>query len=227
MARHKSLQTFYASKPWREMRMRLIAERGLCCEICGEKVTRSRELTIHHIKELTPENVDNPLIALNPDNLQVVHHSCHNKIHRRAKAKTGQQVYIVYGPPLSGKTSYVKDRMEPGDLVVDYDSLFEGVSLLPRYHKPNEILPNIKLIHGLLLDHIKTRYGRWNNAWIIGGYADKYKREKLARETGAELVFMEVSREECLERLRQDSDRKDRVAEWTGYIDNWFNQYTV
>ncbi len=225
MAKHKKLQTFYASDTWRKFRMRIIAERGLRCEYCGERVVHSRELTLHHIEELTLENVNDRAVSLNPDNIQVVHHACHNKIHRRGKAKTGQQVYIVYGPPLSGKTSYVKDRMMPGDLVVDYDSLYVGISFLPIYDKPNEILPNVRLVHNQLLDNIKTRYGRWDNAWIIGGYADKYKREKLARETGAELVFLPVSREECVERLKTDLYRKKRLSEWTGYIDNWFAAY--
>jgi hypothetical protein len=225
MAKHKKLQTFYASDTWRNFRMRIIAERGLRCEYCKERVVHSSELTLHHIIELTPENVDDRAISLNPDNIQVVHHTCHNKIHRRGKAKTGQQVHIVYGPPLSGKTSYVKDRMTPGDLVVDYDSLFVGISMLPIYEKPNEILPNVRLVHSQLIDNIKTRYGRWNNAWIIGGYADKYRREKLARETGAELVFIQASREECMERLKADPNRKKRIAEWTGYIDKWFETY--
>ena len=70
-----------------------------------------------------------------------------------------------------------------------------------------------------------VRYGRWDNAWIIGGYAEKYKREKLARDLGAELVFLDVSKAECITRLMQ-SDRSKRKDEWIEYINKWFDMYT-
>jgi hypothetical protein len=112
-----------------------------------------------------------------------------------------------------------------GDLVVDMDQLYAAVSLLPYYDKTDNLLTNVRIIHNQLLDNIKTRYGRWNNAWVIGGYADKYKRERLANDLGAEIIFCEVSHEECLRRLQIDHDRKFRQDEWKGYIDKWFERY--
>lgn len=227
MAKHAVLQTFYASDKWRAFRAAIIAERGTRCEHCGEWVAVARDLTLHHKIELTPENVHDAMIALNPDNVLVIHHSCHNQVHKRNAAKRGRQAFIVYGPPLSGKTTFVKENMEPGDLVVDYDAIYAGLSTLPWYNKPSEILPNVRAVHALLLDHIKTRYGKWQTAWIIGGYADHYKRDKLAEEIGAELIFIEASRDQCIERLKQDPHRSVREAEWTGYINKWFDDYSA
>ena len=34
---------------------------------------------------------------------------------------------------MSGKTSYVIEHMEKGDIVVDMDSLYKAVTLLPKY----------------------------------------------------------------------------------------------
>ncbi len=80
------------------------------------------------------------------------------------------------------KTSYVNDRMTPGDLVVDYESLFVGISMLPIYEKPNEILPNVRLVNSQLIDNIKIRYGRWNNAWIMEDTpTNKYERSWRGR----------------------------------------------
>jgi len=226
MAKHSVLQTFYASDKWRNFRLLTINERGLKCEYCGERVAIARELTIHHKIELTPDNVHDALISLNPDNVMVVHHSCHNKIHKRNATKTKRQVFVVYGPPMSGKSTFVAESISPGDIVIDYDRLFAALSLLDNYDKPNELLPNVRAVHSLLLDNIKTRYGKWDNAWIIGGYADKYKREKLADDLGAELIYMEIIRDECLKRLKSDCRRSKREAEWTGYINKWFESYT-
>jgi predicted kinase len=177
--------------------------------------------------ELTIDNVHDVMIALNPANIQIVHKACHNQIHKRNAAKVGRQAFIVYGPPLSGKTTFVQENMMSGDLIVDIDAIFKSVSMLPAYDKPNDLLPNVRAVHNLLIDNIKTRYGKWNTAWVIGGYADRYKRDKMADELGAELVFMQTTREQCLERLKNDYLRSKREAEWAGYINKWFDEYVA
>lgn len=74
MAKYARVKSFYASLTWQTFRLLLINERGLRCEYCGERVVRASELTVHHKTELTPENVDDVMIALNPDKVLVVHH---------------------------------------------------------------------------------------------------------------------------------------------------------
>ncbi|NBI29867.1 hypothetical protein [Chengkuizengella marina] len=64
-----------------------------------------------------------------------------------------------------------------------------------------------------------------HNTWIIGGYADKYKRENVVNDLMAELIFCDVSKEECLNRLEIDVNRRYRQDEWRVYIDKWFDQY--
>ena len=98
--------------------------------------------------------------------------------------------------------------MSRGDLVVDMDRLYSAASMLPYYDKPENLLSNVIGIRNALIDNIKTRYGKWNNAFIIGGYPDKYKREKLAEDLGAEIIFCDVSKAECLKRLDIDEDRQ-------------------
>lgn len=227
MAKSTTLQTFYASDAWRNFRMRLIAERGLLCQHCRERVVVARDITLHHVVSLTSENVRDTSVSLNPANVVVVHHACHNQIHKRNVTKEDRKVVMVYGPPLSGKSSYVRARIKTGDMVIDYDQLFLAVSGKALYEKPNELLPNVQAMHRLLLDHCKTRYGKWTTAWVIGGYADRYKREKLSEELGAQLIKIEATKEECMKRLKEDRDRSKQIALWTGYIDKWFSEYTA
>lgn len=225
MAKHAVIKSFYASEKWVTLRLLLINERGNKCNHCKEIIPRSKDLIGHHKVELTPENVNDSMISLNPDLIEIVCFDCHNKIHRRFGYQNAKKVYIVYGPPLSGKTSFVRENMERGDLVVDLDILSAALSLQPTYDKPDNLFNNVMGVHNLLLDNIKTRYGKWHDAWIIGGYADKYKRERLAEELGAELIFCDVSQEECMRRLELDEDRQFRKDEWLGYIDKWFAGY--
>jgi predicted kinase len=133
----------------------------------------------------------------------------------------------VYGAPLSGKKTYVRENMHRGDLVIDIDKLYAAVSFLPDFDKPENLFGNVIGIHNLLIDNIKTRHGKWNNAWVIGGYADRYKREKLAEDLGGELIFCDVSKEECMRRLEIDKDRQYRKDEWKKYIEKWFDEYVA
>ena len=50
------LHNFYKSKKWRDFRKTIILERGLVCEECGKTILDSKELHVHHIKELNKDN---------------------------------------------------------------------------------------------------------------------------------------------------------------------------
>jgi hypothetical protein len=226
MAKYAIIKTFLASEKWINFRMLLISERGNKCQKCGKVIATSIDIIGHHKIELTPENVHDYNVSLNPNNVDLVCFDCHNQIHNRFGYKPGRNVYVVFGAPLSGKNTFVYGHMSRGDIVVDMDSLYHAVSMLPSYDKPDSLLSNVRAVHNLLVDNIKTRYGKWGNAWIIGGYADKYKRERLADNLGAELVFCNVSKEECLRRLEIDEDRRYRKDEWRWYIEKWFERFT-
>lgn len=225
MARNTVLHTFYTSKKWRDFRMSLIAERGNRCQRCGEIIPRAIDIIGHHKVELTPENVHDHSISLNPALVELIDADCHNKEHGRFGYQRSKEVYIVYGPPLAGHMTFVRQQMKRGDLVVDMDALYTAVSGLPYYDKPDNLFANVIGVHNQLIDYIKTRHGRWLNAWVIGGYADKFKRERLAEELGAELLFLEMSRDECLSRLQEDETLHYRQKEYVEYIDKWFEQY--
>ena len=228
------LKRFYSSPEWLTFRELIIKDRmkdgRVICEQCGKTIVVSKHIQVHHIIELTEENYKDVSISLNPDNVKVWCHICHNKHHKRfcggGHKRKEKAVYIVYGPPMSGKTSYVIEHMEEGDLVVDMDSLYQAVTLLPKYHKPDILRYNVFAIRNAIIDNIKTRYGGFRTAWIIGGYARKVEREKLAKDLNANLILMNADRDTCIRRLKDCNDyRAEHKEEWTTYIDNWFEDY--
>jgi tetrahydromethanopterin S-methyltransferase subunit B len=88
MSRVQTLADFYKSHEWRSLRQSLMIQRshpakGLLCEHCKEVILKDIDCIAHHIKELTPSNVHDATIALNPGNILLVHHRCHNAIHER------------------------------------------------------------------------------------------------------------------------------------------------
>ena len=50
---------------------------GGMCEICGE----NPGLIVHHKEHITARNINDPDIALNYENLQLVCHHCHDVVH--------------------------------------------------------------------------------------------------------------------------------------------------
>jgi predicted kinase len=215
----------YDSDEWQNLRMLLIVERGRKCERCGKRVMKAKELQAHHKIELTEKNVNDYTISMNPTNIELICLSCHNAEHNRFTARKERGVYIVYGMPLAGKETYVLQNKGKHDIVVNIDRLFEAVTMLPAYDKPNDLLPNIRAVYNVLIDNIKTRYGKWQSAWIVGGFANKYQREKMAADLGAELIFIDTPKDVCLARLDADEERRDRKDEYRQYIEKWCEEY--
>lgn len=213
------LHKFYCSKAWRDLSYRLKIERGGRCERSKEIFLDFSQLIAHHIIELTEDNVDDVTISLNPDNIEIISHREHNKEHRRFGHK--KNVYIIYGSPLSGKTTLVKELMRYGDIVLDLDNLWQSITMQDRYTKPNNVRFNVFKMRDDLLNQIKMRYGNWYDAYIIGGYPEKYERQRLADELGAELIYCESTKQECLDRL----DSISRPVDWIKYIDEWWELY--
>jgi predicted kinase len=38
------------------------------------------------------------------------------------------KVYLIYGPPCSGKTHYIKEHMQDGDIVCEVDDIYAAIS---------------------------------------------------------------------------------------------------
>jgi predicted kinase len=220
--------SFYRSKEWRKLLDNLKHERlnddgEIICEYCGKPITRAYDAIGHHKIELTEENVNDYDISLNPQNIQLVHHACHNRIHNKL-GYANREVFLVYGAPLSGKSTWVKESMSPGDLVIDIDSIWQCVSNLSRYEKPARLKSVVFKVRDSLLDAVKYRLGKWNNAYVIGGYPLQSERERLIKELHAREVYIECSIEECLKRLQEAEDGRDK-AEWERYIRAWFDSW--
>lgn len=179
-------------------------------------------MILHHKEELTEDNVDDVNVSLNPDNVECIHFKCHNKEHKRFgfSGQIVKQVFIVYGSPLSGKTTWVKDNATSKDLIVDIDSLYEAVSNAPRYEKPRAVSSLVFDLRDTLLDRIKVRSGKWENAYIIGGYPLEAERQRLSERVNADrIILIESTQAECLQRA-EESGRPD---EWKSYIKEWFD----
>ena len=231
------LQKFYKSKEWESFRQIVIADKTaddgfVYCEHCGKPILKPYDLIVHHKIELTEVNVKDYKVALNPENMMVVHFRCHNQIHERFgfnKDKQGRstyrpkpkKVYIVYGAPCSGKTTWVKENATKNDIIVDLDSIYECITISDRYEKSDRVSSVVFKMRDTLYDVIRYRDGKWNDAFIITGGALLGDRERLQKRVGAdELIFIDTPMGECLNRAKEN-----RTEEWMEYIISWFEHF--
>lgn len=220
------LDTFYKSDKWRDFLNILRDQRErdgvLYCEHCGKPIIKAYDCIGHHKIELTEANVNDYSISLNPDNVMLIHHRCHNVIHERFGHERPKRVYIVYGPPCSGKSTFVRDSAGKEDLILDIDSIWRMISVNDRYIKPKRLMSNVFGVRDCILDMIRMRSGKWKNAYVVGGYPLAMDRQRLSDSLGAELIFIDESREVCLERAKAC----ERIG-WEKYIDDWFRDYSA
>lgn len=214
-----TLSNFYKSTEWVQLRSRLMLERvdengDVVCEHCGKPIVKAYDCIGHHKTPLTESNVNDYSISLNPDNVALVHHKCHNEIHNRFGAWT-RHVYIVYGSPCSGKTTYVNEHALKDDLIIDIDRIYEAVS----NERSNRLYDNVMQVYRLLVDMVRTRNGRWVNAWIIRGFPLKGERERLASQVDGELVYIDTDRDTCLERAYRRAEGYDK------FVNDWWAKF--
>jgi 5-methylcytosine-specific restriction endonuclease McrA len=75
--RRKIIGKFYKSKEWENVRKYCLMRDNYLCQHCGRPAS-----DVHHIKHLTEDNIWDPSIALNPDNLVSLCWKCHRDEHK-------------------------------------------------------------------------------------------------------------------------------------------------
>lgn len=78
----ESIEKFYTTRAWRKARDAVLKESGGLCQICLSKGLIQPAVHVHHKVHLTPENIDDPMIALDSSNLMALCEECHAEQHR-------------------------------------------------------------------------------------------------------------------------------------------------
>lgn len=245
MQNYNNTAQFYKSEDWANCKATVLHSRlkdgAIYCEYCHKLILKdfnpsannnAGAIVYHHTIPLNNFNVNDASISINPAKIQIVHWACHNIIHNRFTAGTNGQpekkVYLITGPSCSGKSTYVKERLEPGDIVLDVDDIWEQVSGQPRYTKPNALKPIVFKIRDTIKDLISKGAGTWRNAFIIESLPSKADREREAeryRAYNVEVITMQASAQECIERLHKAPGGRD-IKNYEGYIQDYFKRLT-
>ena len=205
-----TIHDLYVSSDFKKLRSLLMNERTsskdgvLYCEHCNEPIVNKYDCIAHHKKEVTTANLNDINVTLNPDNIMLVHHRCHNAIHNRF-GHVIRKVYCVYGSSRAGKSTYVDQVRGEGDLLVDLDRIWQCIGSRSKVLNPVAFG-----MRDYLYQCILNRLGNWANAYIVTTKPDKRTMDRL----GAEYILIDTPKDVCLSRATTDEQRQ--------WIEDWF-----
>lgn len=129
-------------------------------------------------------------------------------------------VKVVYGPPCSGKSTFVSENLADNDIRFDYDSIIQAISNKNSHEYSDLHLPYVIKYRGMIIEQA-SKDADMNNVYIIATrLTDKLKEELTGVD--AEYKLIETTKEECYEFLENDSSRVDKDF-WKQKIDDWFD----
>lgn len=244
MRHYETTDQFYRGDDWANCKAQVTLERlkgdTLFCEHCGKPILKNfnpnkrnnrNAVVYHHKIHLTNSNVNDASISINPNNIMVLHWQCHNEVHERFNGvaqKIERKVYLITGASCSGKTTFVKERIQAGDIVLDIDDLWQMVSGMPRYTKPNSLKPIVFNLRNEIKDQIAKGAGTWRNAFIIESLplaTDRKREAEKYKAHNVEVITLEATREECIQRLYADPNGRN-IKDYENYINDYFDDYT-
>ena len=245
-------KAFYKSQAWQNAREAYVDERkafdGGLCELCQDEPGTE----VHHKIFLRPENIDDENITLNPENFMLLCYDCHKREHEaarriaqlQAKQRDGKKgvlingsyyyddngeiqpfrAYLVWGAPGSGKTTYVRKHMQPGDVVIDLDLIGRALSMADKTDVPRNVERIAYDIRDYLYNRIAQRELDAKRVWVVASLPKYEQRQQIANQLNAELIYIESTFHECYTHILHDDERKDKAMQ-LAIIEKWFRDY--
>jgi HK97 family phage prohead protease len=129
---------------------------------------------------------------------------------------TTRKVTLVWGPPCGGKSTFVQEHAQRGDIVLDRDSIYQALSISQRYENHPELADLVSQTWDQLLRSIPDQA---SDTWIISSSPQRSQRQELEHlTTEAQFVFADMAT--CTQRAKQA-----RPETWNDHISNWFANF--
>jgi predicted ABC-type ATPase len=109
---------------------------------------------------------------------------------------------VVTGPPCSGKTTYVSEHRQPGDVIIDFDALAQAFGADSREYTP-AITAVTQYARGAAIKIAITWHLRGARVWITDCQPSAARRQQYAR-AGAVHVALAVDPAELHRRIEAE-----------------------
>ena len=95
-------EKFYKSKTWQKTRTAYVSYRRGLCDRCLARGMYVPGEIVHHKVHITPQNITDPTVTLNFDNLELVCRNCHAELHSNkegARFTLDREGRVVFDDP--------------------------------------------------------------------------------------------------------------------------------
>lgn len=208
---------FYKSPRWRKLRKLHLASEPLCRE-CGAPAR-----VVDHIERIAAGGD-----RYDQNNLQSMCDTCHNRKRSEEGRKNHYKIptTLVFGPPLAGKSTYVREVAKDQDVIVDVDQLMLAIS--NGRHDAHTVERALLPFALEARDAITRRLGRQSQAraaWIISTSAtDEEILSHKARGGEVRLIIPTLLE---LEHRISKSERASKPwqrTSWNQIVRDWYRQ---
>lgn len=142
-----------------------------------------------------------------------------------ATQQSDKEVFIICGAPGSGKTTYASQHHQPGDLIVDMDTIVAALTGDETAHPDYENILDVAIaVRNTLYNIIENGTGDWKRAFVITSSMNDGAVIALAKQLHATVHYMETTKEECKRRIANDKTRQDKEL-FYNLVDEWFKNH--
>ena len=211
-------KSFYNSKKWKDARKAYVDNRiridGGICEKCKNKPG----VELHHIEHLTPGNINDPDITINPDNLMLLCKDCHFAEHRaecfhnyvpekylyngiwwdKMGIPRKQWVTMINGAPGSGRHAAIEDYKMDGDIIIDAARIADALIVQGKNENLTELVDNII---STIKPQVKNGKIDARQIYIITSIPGQAEAEAEAESWGANLMQMKADIDTCRDNI--------------------------
>lgn len=131
-------------------------------------------------------------------------------------------IYLIYGAPCSGKSTYVNEHAKRGDLICDVDLIYAAISGEDPHDADLYVHEIAMQLQEHLMDIIKSRQGGWKDVYVTSIANTPEKLQKIAERVDADkCIFIDTPYEVCMKRA------DDRPPYFKLLIQEWFDTTTI
>lgn len=129
-------------------------------------------------------------------------------------------VTVVTGPPAAGKSTYIRQHRQPGDITIDYDDLANTLAgLKPANHDHQPHIKHVtKAARQAAIDAAIANHDNTHTVWIIHSTPSEKLLNKY-RAAGAEIITIDPGKDIVMRRIK--NERPAHMAKAAGA---WYSQ---